>query len=78
MSINYTTPKPTEEGWYLLVVDGKHEVAQCYHIGSDGEPRWLIAGSDYDCWTFFSGAYDIGVVCKLDLDKIAEDARAAE
>lgn len=45
---------------------------------SDGDLLWSVSGADYDCWTHDQRhTYDIAVVCKLDLDAIAEAAKHA-
>lgn len=72
--INYMTAKPTQDGVYLVLCDGKLEVAEAT-MYADGEAAWAQINADYDIWNASEEEFDIAIVCKLDLEQIAASAQ---
>lgn len=90
MTIEYikgSDEKVDQDGWYLVLVTDndhpnritEHQVAEAARIAPGEEGiMWEQTGLDFDIWSYSVHSYTIEVICRLDLDKIAETARAQE
>jgi hypothetical protein len=71
MPIQYRTDKPTQDGWYLVMLDDKEFCVAEATVFRDGEVNWSQTGADYDQWSYGTDEHELAVICKLDLESIA-------
>lgn len=57
--------EPTEDGFYLLRVDGELTVGEWFG-------NWDQLGVDFDAWTYAPEIFEIEVIKKLDLEELAK------
>lgn len=77
MSVIYKGAAPTEDGTYLVRVEGKRlEIAELDTFGNAGDltfHTWQQIGNDFDMWDN-GGDFEIDIIRKLDLDELASGA----
>lgn len=67
MTINYHTAPPTEDGFYVVEVNGELGVAEAM-VDHNGDVTWYQTGADYDVWQHSPAKFEILVHRKIDLE----------
>lgn len=67
--------KPTQDGWYLVRAFSDIPPELCIaeaDVGTDGDVHWSQVGIDFDIWQNGETDYALDVLCRLDVDNIAD------